>query len=245
MNNRDVVLLGICLEDSLFAALYGGLSGLADKWQMSSPVDMWVKALELRRGLAGSTRPDLLLPALLAGENTHEAVVLEALVMYMLFNENRGSDKSPLRDVLARMLGAHGEAWKVVYEEFRRSEGENEQCGYRVCPADYANSAVLARVGAHESTQDGGLAHEMVSCALETHDPQLCHALFLILSRVDYQKGHIYEEEVRRLTAQTNEMSRAVHQPHRIENNFYKDSCRFEAGSTQNGDVIGRLERKE
>ena len=74
-NNID--LLNLCLEDSLFAALYEALCNLENKWHTSSPVDMWIEALSARQKLSKSRRPDLLLRQLFVGSNPNEAVVVK------------------------------------------------------------------------------------------------------------------------------------------------------------------------
>ena len=94
-NNID--LLTICLEDSLFAALYDALCNLETKWHTSSPVDMWIEALSARQKLSKSRRPDLLLRQLFVGLNPNEAVVAKAILMWILFNEDRSTGKSPLK----------------------------------------------------------------------------------------------------------------------------------------------------
>ena len=236
--NNNIDLLNICLEDSLFAALYEALCNLENKWHTSSPVDMWIEALSARQNLSKSKRPDLLLRQLFVGSNPNDAVVVKALLMYILFNEDRSTENSPLKSVLARMLSEQSETWNVVYSEFRESENRNEQMGYDICQTDYSQNEVPTKVQCQELSQNCNPAHEMVSCALESHNPQLCNALYCILSRVDYQKGHIYEDEVRRLAAQTDEMEKASHEPRRFENRFYKDSCNFGPGSSQNGNVL-------
>ena len=234
-NNID--LLNICLEDSLFAALYDALCNLETKWHTSSPVDMWIEALSARQKLSKSRRPDLLLRQLFVGLNPNEAVVAKAILMWILFNEDRSTGKSPLKDALARMLLEHHETWNVVYSEFRKSESRNEQMGYEITQTDYSKNAVPAKVQCQELSQNCNLAHEMVSYALESHNHQMCYALYYILSRIDYQKGHIYEDEVQRLAKRTNEMEKANHEPRKVENIFQKDSCNFGPGSTQNGNV--------
>ena len=135
-NNID--LLTICLEDSLFAALYDALCNLETKWHTSSPVDMWIEALSARQKLSKSRRPDLLLRQLFVGLNPNEAVVAKAILMWILFNEDRSTGKSPLKDALARMLLEHHETWNVVYSEFRKSESRNEQMGYEITQTDNA-----------------------------------------------------------------------------------------------------------
>lgn len=235
--NNNIDLLNICLEDSLFAALYEALCNLEDKWHTSSPVDMWIKALSARQNLSKSKRPDLLLRQLFVDSNPNEVVVVKAILMWILFNEDRSTEKTPLKDALARMLSEQSETWNVVYSEFRESESRNEQMGYDICQTDYSQNAVPTKVQCQKISQNSNLAHEMVSYAMESHNQQLCYALYYILSHIDYQRGHIYEDEVRRLANQTDEMEKASHEPRRVENRFYKDSCNFEPGSTLNGDV--------
>lgn len=54
----------------------------------------------------------------------------------------------------------------------------------------------------------------------------------------DYEKGHIYEDEVRRFANQTDEMKKASHEPCKVVNIYQKGSCNFGPGSTQNGNVL-------
>lgn len=234
-NNID--LLNLCLEDSLFAALYEALCNLENKWHTSSPVDMWIEALSARQKISKSRRPDLLLRQLFVGSNPNETVVVKAILMWILFNEDRNTQKSPLKDALARMLLEHIETWNVVYSEFRECESRNEQLGYEITQTDYSKNAVPTKVQCQEISQNCNLAHEMVSYALESHNHQLCYALYYILSHIDYQRGHIYEDEVRRLANQTDEMEKASHEPRKVENIYQKGSCNFGPGSTQNGDL--------
>lgn len=233
----NIGLLNICLEDSLFAALYEALCNLQNKWHTSSPVDMWIEALSAKQELSKSIRPDLLLRQLFVGSNPNEAVIVKAILMWMLFNEDRSKGQSPLKDALAKMMLEHVETWNVVYSAFRESESRNEQMGYDIIQTDYSGNAVLTKAQCQESSECCGLVHEMVSYALESHNQQLCHALYYILSRMDYQKGHVYEDEVRRLADQTDEMEKACHEPRKVENYFQKDSCNFGIGSTMNGNV--------
>lgn len=234
-NNIDQ--LNICLEDSLFAALYEALCNLENKWHTSSPVDMWIEALSARQKLSKSRRPDLLLRQLFVGSNPNEAVVVKAILMWILFNEDRSTEKSPLKDTLRSMLLEHHETWNVVYSEFRESESRNEQMGYEICQTDYSKNAVPTKVQSQELSQNCNLVHEMASCALESHDHNLCVALYHILTRIDYQKGHIYEDEVIRLANQIDEMEKASHEPRKVENIYQKGSCNFGFGSTQNGNL--------
>lgn len=54
------------------------------------------------------------------------------------------------------------------------------------------------------------LMHDYVSSVLESHDLQMCQTVYLSLVNHDYQKGHIYEDEVRRLQAKIDEMNKAI-----------------------------------
>lgn len=235
-NNID--LLNLCLEDSLFAALYEALCNLENKWHTSSPIDMWIEALSARQKLSKSRRPDLLLRQLFVGSNPYDAAVVKAILMWILFNEDRSTEKTPLKDELAKMLSKHCETWNVIYSEFRESESRNEQMGYDITQTDYSNNEVPTKVQYQELSQNCNLAHEMVSYALESHNQQLCYSLYYILSHIDYLKGHIYEDEVRRLADQTDEMEKACHEPRKVENIFQKDSCKFGLGSSLNGNVL-------
>ena len=82
------------------------------------------------------------------------------------------------------------------------------------------------------------LMHDYVSSVLESHDLQMCQTVYLSLVNHDYQKGHIYEDEVRRLANQTDEMKKASHEPCKVVNIYQKGSCNFGPGSTQNGNVL-------
>lgn len=235
-NNID--LLNFCLEDSLFAALYEALCHLETKWHTSSPVYMWIKALSARQKISKSRRPDLLLRQLFVGSNPNEAVVVEAILMWILFNEDRNTGKSPLKDALARILLEHHETWNVVYSEFRESESRNEQMGYDITQTDYSKNAVPTKVQYQELSENCNLAHEMVSYALESHNHQMCYALYYILSHIDYQKGHIYEDEVRRLANQTDEMEKASHEPRNVVKEQHNHNCQQFMGEIKSPNFI-------
>lgn len=239
MNNKSIDLLNLCLEDSLFAALYEALCNLETRWQTPSAADMWVEALSARHDLSKSNRPDLLLRRLFSDMEQHEAVIVEALLMWMLFNEDWSKEKSPLKDALAKILRGHDEDWDTVYSEFRESERRNEQTGFNVCQTDYRNNAVSTELYNRKQAQDSGLAQEMVSYALEKEDLQSCRNLFYILSRIDSRKGHIYEDMVSQLGDMIDKLEKADHEPrNHIENNFNQGSCTFNQGSSLNGDIL-------
>lgn len=239
MNNKNIDLLNLCLKDSLFAALYEALCNLEAKWQTPSPADMWVEALSARHELSKSNRPDLLLRQLFADTEQHEAVIVEALLIWILFNEDRSTKESPLKDALAKILQGHGEDWDTVYSEFRESESRNEQAGFNVCQTDYRDNAVSTELYNRKQAQDAGLAQEMVSYALERKDLQSCRDLYYVLSRIDYQKGHVYNDMVIRLGDMIDKLEKADHEPrNHIENNFEQGSCTFNQGSSLNGDIV-------
>ena len=141
MNNqyKESLNLRLFLMDDLFASLYGGLCNLESKWQTSSPIDMWVRALSARYKLSQSKRPDLLLQQLFVNLKPNEAVVVEAIIMCILINEDRSTAPSPLKDALARMLLAHIDTWRIVHDEFRESERQYEQKKYKDCLTAYSN----------------------------------------------------------------------------------------------------------
>lgn len=138
-------------------------------------------------------RPDLLIGQIFADVSAQEALLVEALLMWMLFTEDGGMAVSPLRESLARLLMAHGEAWHSVYDKFRESEGQNEQAGYTVAPCDYRSKEIPAPGRKEGRADNESLAHELVTEALSTHSPEICHTLYYILARIDCQKGHIYQ----------------------------------------------------
>lgn len=239
MNNGNLDILNLCMEDDLFCALYDALCYFEKEWHTASPVDLWVDALQERRRLSTARRPDLLLGQMFADSASEEALLVEALLMWMLFTEDWNTNVSPLKDSLSKLLMAHGDAWNTVYEKFRESESQNEQMGYRIAQCDYRKKEIPMVVREEEHPNNDNLAHELVTVALDTHSPDLCRALYYILSHIDYQKGHIYESEVRRLSGMTDGIEKAAHEPRKIEkhNHFEKDSVRLGAGSTLNGNV--------
>ena len=239
MNKGDLDLLDLCMEDDLFCALYNALCYFGKEWHTAPAVELWAEALQARQRLHVARRPDLLIGQIFADVSAQEALLVEALLMWMLFTEDGGTAVSPLRESLGRLLMAHGEAWHSVYDKFRESEGQNEQAGYTVAPCDYRSKEIPA-AGRKEGRADNeSLAHELVTEALSTHSPEICRTLYYILARIDCQKGHIYESELSRLSATTDGLERMAHAPRMTEahNHFAADSCRFEAGSTMNGNV--------
>lgn len=236
MSNKNIDLLNFCLEDSLFAALYEALCNLESKWQTSSPTDMWIKALSARHDLSKSKRPDLLLRQLFTDMNQHEAIIVKAILMMMLFNEDRSKEESCLKDALGKMLMAYGEEWNIVYSEFRESESRNEDMGYNVRQTDYSNNTIPIEMKVQDLPQNLSLAHEMVSCAIGSNNPQLCIVLYYILSRINNQKGHIYENEINRLAAQTDEMEKHKAQVNIAEQ--HNSNCQQFMGKMENPKFI-------
>ena len=226
MNKKDINLLNLCLEDSLFAALYGTLCINEKKLGTSSPVDIWIKALSARKTLSESRRPDLLLHSLFCEYKEEDEVSIELVLFYMLLNEDRNNPITLLKDELALMIMSHGEIYEEMHKAFRNSEDRNERKGFYVCQTDYSNYEVPTEMCGQNST----LAHEMVSTALESNDINLCRALYYILSHIDYQNGNIYKNEVNRLYAQTNNIGKRITYIAKQENN----NCQQFMGNMEN-----------
>lgn len=228
MNKEDINLLNLCLEDSLFAALYDTLCLNAKKWGTFSPVDIWLRALSARKTLSESRRPDLLLHNLFCEYKEEDEVSIEFVLFFMLINEDRNNTKTLLKDELALMIMSHGEIYEELHKAFRNSEDRNERKGFYVCQTDYSNYEVPTEM--YEQNID--LAHKMVSCALESNDTNLCRALYYILSHIDYQNGHIYENEVKRLAEQTANIGKRITQINIAEQN--NNNCQQFMGNMEN-----------
>lgn len=239
MNKVQIDLLNLCMEDDLFCALYEALCVFEKEWHTAQPVELWVEALQARKMLYGTRRPDLLLPQLFANMPSNDALITEALLMWMLFTEDWNTNATPLKDALSHLIVGFGEAWQRVYTEFRKSEQHNEELGYNIKQCVFYSKDIPFSAIEDSHAKGSSLVHELVSEALNTHSPELCRALYYILSHIDYQKDHVFESEVKRLAGLTDGIEKEEHEPRKIErhNHFAKDSVRFEAGSTMNGDV--------
>ena len=79
---------------------------------------------------------------------------------------------------------------------------------------------------------------DIVSEAVDSSNIALCEMLYFLLTRIDYQKGHIYEGEVKRLNSHIDEINKDSHKPLNIYNKYLANSCNFGPGSTQNGDTL-------
>ena len=128
---------------------------------------------------------------------------------------------------------AHGQDLNIVFSEFRKSEEWNEQQGYFVTQTNYSNT-VNTQMKVLPEGNNG--VRDLVSEAMDSSNIALCEMLYILLTRIDYQKGHIYEGEVKRLNNYIDEINKASHKPLNIYNT-YQDKCIFNAGSTQNGDI--------
>lgn len=219
MNNQKIDLLNLCMEDDLFCALYDALCYFEKEWHTASPVDLWTKALMARRKLHNARRPDLLLNQMfIDSPSSEEALLVEAILMWMLFAEDWSTDITPLKDSLSKVIMAHGDAWNTVQEKFRESEEHNEQKGYSIAQCDYRTKEIPQMERDNARPNNNNLAHELVTTALETHSPELCRSLYYILSHIDYQNGHIYESEVKRLSGLADGIEKMAHEPRRTEN---------------------------
>ena len=233
MSKNDIDLLNICLEDNLFCALHNALCGFEKMWHTPSPVNVWMTALGIKHKLSESKRPELLLGYLFSNMTKREDLIVGAVLIYIISAEDWNSNSSPLKDELLKRLMAHGQDLNIVFSEFRKSEEWNEQQGYFVTQTNYSNT-VNTQIKVSPEGNNG--VRDLVSEAMDSSNIALCEMLYILLTRIDYQKGHIYEGEVKRLKYHIDEINKASHIPAVIYNT-YQDKCIFNAGSKQNGDI--------
>ena len=233
MSKNDIDLLNICLEDNLFCALHNALCGFEKMWHTPSPVNVWMTALDIKHKLSESKRPELLLGYLFSNMTKREDLIVGAVLIYIISAEDWNSNSSPLKDELLKRLMAHGQDLHIVFSEFRKSEEWNEQQGYFVTQTDYSDT-VNTQMKVSPEGNNG--VHDLVSEAVDSSNIALGEMVYFLLTRIDYQKGHIYEGEVKRLKNHIDEINKASHMPTVIYNT-YQDKCIFNAGSTQNGDI--------
>lgn len=235
MSKNDIDLLNICLEDNLFCALHNALCGFEKMWHTPSPVNVWMTALGIKHKLSESKRPELLLGYLFSNMTKREDLIVGAVLIYIISAEDWNSNSSPLKDELLKRLMAHGQDLNIVFSEFRKSEEWNEQQGYFVTQTDYSDT-VNTQMKVLPEGNNG--VRDLVSEAISSGDNELCKTLYILLTRIDYQKGHIYEGEVKRLNNHIAEINKDSHKPLNIYNNYLANSCNFGPGSTQNGDTL-------
>lgn len=234
MINPDNQLLNLCFEDSLFAALYPALLHLHQKWESSAPVALWLKALDTKESLHGSRRPDLLLATLFVDMPLPDALLTQALLLWMLMVED-GDKPSPVKDNLCRRLAAHDEEWRTIYEWFSKSEADNESMGYQIEPHLIARQPTSGFAEQpHRSNSD---LHDFIVTAISTASTEVCRNITLVLSRLNIDKGHVYEEEEKMLLDKMSEWNRMEHKRKPVINNFGKDSCHVQGDLVGNKDV--------
>lgn len=234
MINFENQLLILCLEDSLFAALYPALKHLAEEWQTASPVILWTHALEAKGQLASSHRPDLLLPHLFAQSPLPDGLISQSLILWMLFAEEPNLGSSPLKNSLCTELWKHKERWLTIYERFRESEAENETKGYQIEPHHFASP--LPDIVGENTQRSANDLRNFILEAIHSESIDDCRAIYMVLTRFDRTKGHIYDEEEKLLTEKMDEWTRRQYEAKRVENYFEKDSC------TVHGDLVGSKE---
>lgn len=234
MINFENRLLILCLEDSLFAALYQALKHLTQEWQTASPVTLWANALEAKDQLANSRRPDLLLPNLFAQIPLLDGLISQSLLLWMLFAEEPSLEPSPLRNALCTELQKHKERWRTIYEYFRESEADNETKGYQIEPHYFAS--LQQDMVSEEPQRAINDLHDFILEAIRSESIDDCRAIYMVLSRFDRAKRHIYDEEEKLLSDKMDEWARRQHEAKRVENYFEKDSC------TVQGDLVGNKE---
>ena len=103
---------------------------------------------------------------------------------------------------------------------------------------DYSNNAVPTEMHGRELSQDHKFVHDMVSMVLESHDQQMCRWLFIILTRMDLKKNHIYEDEVRRLVDHTDRMHKASHEPRTVVKEQHNHNCQQFMGEIKSPNFI-------
>lgn len=103
---------------------------------------------------------------------------------------------------------------------------------------DYSNNAVPTEMHGRELSQDHKFVHDMVSMVLESHDQQMCRWLFIILTRMDFKKNHIYEDEVRRLVDHTDRMHKASHEPRTVVKEQHNHNCQQFMGEIKSSNFI-------
>ena len=233
MSKNDIDLLNICFEDNLFCALHNALRGFEEIWHTPSPVNVWTTALDIKHKLSESPRPELLLDYLFYNMTKKEDLIVGAVLIYIISAEDWNSNISLLKDKLFERLMAHEEDCDFVLSEFRKSEALNEQQGYYVTQTDYSNPFNAQMKVSSEGNID---VPDLVSEAISSGDKELCEKLYMLLTRIDYQKKHICEGEVDRLKNYIDEINKASHKP-ALYNIYLANSCVFNAGSTQNGDL--------
>lgn len=235
MNHTDNQLLSLCLEDSLFAALYPALRRLTKEWETSSPEALWLYALEAKSELAGCRRPDLLLSSLFGKTTLIDGVLSHSLLLWMLFTEEQNQNPSPLRNALCQELLQYKERWEVIYDCFRKSEANNELMGYQIEP--HAFSTPLPGMAGEQPQRTSDDLHNFILEAIRTEDITTCSQILHVLSRFDINKKHIYEEEEIMLNKKMDEWNRMMHEAKHVDNHFGENSCHFGSGSSLNGNV--------
>lgn len=103
---------------------------------------------------------------------------------------------------------------------------------------DYSNNAVPTEMHSRELSQDHKLIHDMVSMVLESHDLQMCRWFYIILTRMDLKKSHIYEEEVRRLADHIDRMQKAIYEPRTVVQEQHNHNCQQFMGEIKSPNFI-------
>lgn len=103
---------------------------------------------------------------------------------------------------------------------------------------DYSNNAVPTEMHGRELSQDHKLIHDMVSMVLESHDLQMCRWFYIILTRMDLKKSHIYEEEVRRLADHIDRMQKAIYEPRNVVKEQHNHNCQQFMGEMKSPNFI-------
>ena len=85
----------------------------------------------------------------------------------------------------------------------------------------------------------------VIETLLKMHNLQECENLLNLLTRYDYQKGHIYEDEVRRLQAKIDEMHKAIYAPRMVVKKQHNHNCQQFMGEMNSPKFITQSKDEE
>ena len=200
MNDRERQLLGVCLSDQLFCAMYGALDYMHRHHHEPQPVEAWLAALAAMREISDAPRSDLMADMAL-GQGQSVSVLGIMLYMLMTQDMSHAAEPSDLKDVLCKKLSEQT-LWPEFYEQVRLSEGKEEQKSRFVKEKDYSRQSLISVTDGRTDTE---LAKELVTTTLSLNDSDYCRKLELVLSRISDQHDGIYAKEVEMLRGASDE----------------------------------------
>lgn len=140
-------------------------------------------------------------------------------------------------------IGEHNEGEQYIYNQVSEVvnsvlSASNNIPKRKKRKNDYSNNAVPTKMHGRVLSQDPNPMHDYVSSVLESHDLQMCQTVYHSLVNHDYQKGHIYEDEVRRLQAKIDEMNKAIYAPRMIVKEQHNHNCQQFMGEMNSPNFI-------